>query len=317
MTTTSFPLSYVEGGPDANISHAQWRQLFSRAPGYYDPDENGMNLTLSSTDDTATVSTGKYGFKGFALRVTAAHGLTLAAAVGSAKTYSIGIMYDPAKESDPAGPLYLAAPLKTGIATATPSGGDFETLYEVTRQPSQVLSQAVPIDLRTWAYGAIFRATDATPDPAAYAYGQVLVQTNPTGTFLLDLLVRRGGSDAPYWQSLTAPSWAALSLPSGITATGSTAAQWGRSAGKIELAGLVKRSSGALFVAGTEYTVSTQFGGAYAPHQPRRFFVDSGFNGSGSGARCFVSSAGVVTVRAPYDTDVISLDGVAWHPKGS
>ncbi|MGN6245105.1 MAG: hypothetical protein ACTHQ3_15745 [Motilibacteraceae bacterium] len=314
MTTTSYPIV------GTNIDHAQWMQLHSRPAGFFDPEHVGwFSITLSSTDDTATIGVGKYQFRGFAIRVTAAHALTLAAAVGSAKTYTIGIMYDPAKEADPAGPLYLAAPVKTAITV--PSGGDFCPLWDVTRQPSQVLSQAAIVDRRLWQYPLAF-ANANRPAPTDFSFGQVLITTGyPSGVGMLDIHLRSGstaGSEA--WTSLLSPSWQNMALATGLVVPYvSVPPQYARVAGRMELQGAIGRSGGTKFVAGTEYTVGS-FSAALAPIQNRRLVVAC--VGAIAFARVMVyaynsPTPGRVTLIPSVDCDSIHLDGIYWYPKGA
>jgi hypothetical protein len=212
MTTTSYPIK------DQPIPHSQWRSLFegrSGIIGYQAGRTSNLPLTLSSTDNTATVGTGRFDYRGFTLEVTAPHGLTLAPATSADIPYVIGIMYDPAKEGDTLGPLALFAQPKASLTV--PTGGSYVMLYGVTRKAATVLSQALPVDFRYYESSPIFWPQSPTgaasgllgtnPNPADFPYGQVLIQPYP-----YNVMVRRGGVGTENWDSVTNPAWADLQL---------------------------------------------------------------------------------------------------------
>lgn len=313
MTTTSFPIK------DVNISHTMWRDLFGATAGIFDPLNEGLGLTLSAVSDVATVATGKYRFRGFDLKVTVAHGLTLAAAVGSPKTHIIGILYTAADEDAADGPLSLTSYL----SGSEPDIDTFAPLYKVVRQPSQTLNLAAVTDLRQWVLPPIFRQGGALPDPADHGYGQILFQNFPESSSLRDVLVRGGGVGTEEWLPLLAPHGAGtddftdISLTSGLSAfSAGTTPYYTRAGGKFILGGSVKLTSGASFAVGQTYTVAS-FSGANAPRRARNLPVTTAYSGSGPAARVSVSTAGIVTFTTAAATSWFSLDGVDWFPKGS
>lgn len=173
MTTLSYPVT------GDNLTHAQWSKILRRQ---HQGVDSGMTLTLSAVSDDATIATGRCSFMGFELDVTVAHVLTLAA-VGTATTYVIGVLYDPALEDDAAGPLALTSGVKGSISI--PSGGALWPLYEVTRQPSQTLNLAATKSYRA-ARSSLLVSTAAAADPdPAFAEGS-LVLVRPTGVKVLD-----------------------------------------------------------------------------------------------------------------------------------
>jgi hypothetical protein len=322
VTTVSFPLTKVPAGPAANISHTMWRDTLSGSAGYFDPASAGMDLTLPSSGNNAQIATGKQRYRGFVLKVTATESVTLAAPTTTPLVYRIGIMYDPGRQADPAGPLYIYGGLKTGVAAATPVGGSFFPMWEITRGLSQTLDLASVIDMRQWVYGPIWRA-DGQPAPSSYPYGQELMVPMPPGTGMVKRMVRRGGAGSEWWHKESGPVWDAtedvhdLSLAGGISPFAGT--PWiSKSGGEFVIGGAVKRSSGN-FLANTTYTVSTltdAFRPLIAPGPT--FPAASSFSGAGMAARINVSSAtGVISIVCPVDTPWVSLDGARWFPKGS
>lgn len=178
MTTLSYPVN------KKNITSAMWSKLLRR--GHQGVDVS-FNLSLSSTSNVATISApSRINFMGFELEVTEAHGVTLASvASGSpAKTYVVGLMYDPANEGrDPGGPLSVAAFTKGAVTI--PDGGAWWPIWEVTRQPSQTLDQASVKSYRVARMSVLYADTGVSdPDPA-YAQGvQMIVRR--TGLKLLE-----------------------------------------------------------------------------------------------------------------------------------
>jgi hypothetical protein len=175
MTTNSRPVIYDEAAitagditaDDTNVTGTDWARLWVRDGGV----DSGISLTLSSTSDVGTISTGVGVWRGFILNVTAAHDVNLPA-VTSAKTYSVGVLLDPADFSTAAGPLSIAVFDKTAITI--PSGGGFWTLWEIDRIPATALSVST---VRTYRHGrgtpVIYCAT--LPLPEQYSFGQVAV----------------------------------------------------------------------------------------------------------------------------------------------
>jgi hypothetical protein len=173
MTTLSYP---VEG---KNYTSQQFSKIGRRQ---HQGVDVSMSLSLSSTSNDATVSTGRCNFMGYELEVSDPHVITLAA-VTSAKTYVIGVMYDPANEGlDPGGPLAIASFTKGAIAI--PAGGAWWPIWEVTRQPSQTLNLAT-VKLYRVARASLLYADTGVSDPdPAYAQGTQLI-VRPSGFKLL------------------------------------------------------------------------------------------------------------------------------------
>jgi hypothetical protein len=166
MTTESYPIEGV------NFTSQQFSKVLRRQ---HQGVDTGMSLSLSSTSNDATISTGRCNFVGFELEVTTAHVLTLPA-VTSATTYVIGVLYSPANEDlDPDGPLSIVSGVKGAVSV--PSGGAFWPLWEVTRQPSQTLNLATVVSYRVFRYSLLYAANGVTdPDPAFAQGGQLLVR---------------------------------------------------------------------------------------------------------------------------------------------
>lgn len=300
MTTSSFPIV------GQKIDHAQWRELMGRTAGFLNPSAAGLNLGLPvGGGNNATVSIGgPYQFRGFGLKVTATHSLSLPAATTAAKIYSVGIMYDPAKESDAAGPLALYA--AESNAVVIPSGGDFTSLYRVTRQPGETIDLATYTDLRQWAYQPIFRYDTIMPNPANYPYGQPLTQNVAAG-FGPDWFVRRGDAGTEIWDPLLSRPWSPLSLvggTSGYRAHLGATPQVRAVADYYELRGLLERTSGATFNAG--YTKVAALPSSIATLQ----VFAMGSSKSSGAANLNALTNGDLQVGTDGTTPWVSLDGI-------
>ena len=231
MTTTSHPIV------DVNVDHAQWRGLFSDvADGIVGADgssSSDLRLTLSSTDNTATIGLGRLRYRGFELEVTAAHALTLPAATSSPITYTLGVVYDPAKESDALGPLALAA------SATVPAGGSFMTLYQVTRQVGQVLSAATVAEFRTFCGPSLVVLPGATKP----------VTGVPVGAHLWDgadlwVMTHNAGRTGKQWSNITNPAWTTITLAASWS-PGVPAPAWRVKDGDVELSGFAGLASAA------------------------------------------------------------------------
>lgn len=314
MTTVSYPLS------NTNFTSAQWRQIFDGDNGIIGCDGGGttsLNLQLSSTDNTATVGLGKVHYRGFVLEVTAGHALTLAAAVGIPRTYTIGVMYDPAAEGTGPLSLYSAASLNITV----PAGGSYMELYQVTRAPSQILSQATRVDLRRYV-GPNIMLTANAPLPT----------DAPLGTRVWDgtndyVRVRNLSGTGADWSNLTSPTWQAITAVSsgaGATTTSTTLSgtQTPRSRlreGQVILTGTFAKTSGDGFANG-----SNQLGTLNAAHRPDRTIALSAACEQRNGyntVRVSIDSAGNVTAFTPSTVadfpHWVCLDGLAFTLKGS
>ncbi|WP_030526602.1 hypothetical protein [Phycicoccus jejuensis] len=178
MTTLSYPIN------KKNITTAMWSKLLRRQ---HQGVDVSTILTLSSTSNVATVSApSRLNFMGFELEVTEAHDLTLPAVTAGnpAKTYSIGVMYDPALEGRyPEGPLSLEVYTKGSIPI--PAGGAWWPIWEVTRRESQTLDLAAQKSYRVARVSTLYADTGVSnPDPA-YAQG-VQVVFRRDGVWLLE-----------------------------------------------------------------------------------------------------------------------------------
>lgn len=318
MTTSSYP---VVG---ANIDHAQWRALESGMDGLFDTDASTadrerLGLDLSDLGTTARIKRGKVRFKGFAMTCSANHDLTLPAAGGSPVLYAVGVMYDPALEQNPAGPLYLNAQVKA--SQVIPSGGAYLPLYEVTRNPGQVLSAAAVVDLRRYV-GPSLLLPDAFP-LTGYSF--------PVGTQAIragQQLVRvpDAAGTGTEWQNLSAGSWTAIGLPSSVSAGGGTPPAFKKVNGVVHFRGSWVKTDGTKFApggGGGEYSLGTVPAG-YRPGNNVSFAVDHGFDATATGARVLVSTAGVITAQVgpahnsttDGSTSRIRAEGVIYPAEG-
>lgn len=318
MTTTSYP---VVGD---NVDHAQWRSLESGVDGLIDTDASTadrerLGLDLSDLGTTAHIKRGRVRVKGFVLQVTAAHDLTLAAAVGSPVVYSVGVMYDPALESNAAGPLYLNAQVKS--SQVIPSGGAYRPLYEVTRNPSQVLSQAAVLDLRRYVGPSLVLADNFPLTGYDFPAG---TQAWRAG----ELMVRRPNSagTAMEWVRTGTPTWTAIALPSSVAAAG-TAPAVSKVNGLSVMRGAWRKADNSDFAVGGgtggAYSLGTLPVG-YRPGVAVSFTVDHGFDATATSARVVIQPSGVITgqVGPAYNatitgaTSAIRADGVIFPAEG-
>lgn len=294
MTTESYP---IEG---KNFTSGQWSTIMRRQ---HQGVDAGMTLSLSSTSNDATISTGRLNFLGFELVVTSAHVVTLAAATGSPVTYVIGVVYDPADENaDPDGPLSIASGVKGSITV--PSGGVLWPLWEITRQPSQTLNLASVVSYRTARYSLLFAANGVSdPDPAFAQGGQVLVRR--TGLKVLD-----GGS------------WFDVKDDTGDQSAGVTnGAGWANNGTKwsvlngVTFLDVIARRSGAAFTASSTGSLADQTILVLpAAARPKRMWVGGGsISVAGGGSygcdvRVYPSGTVSLTATAPSLTVASSSD---------
>lgn len=140
MTETSFP---VVNKP---LSDGQWKTI-ALGIGQGIIDRGGFPYRLSARSDTAdtvTIDVDRVTKKneaildGFAHQIDAPKVLRIPA-VSKATTYEIGLVYDPAKAETAEGPITLTVWTSPGDYTV---GKSRLVLYTITRQPSQVLTQA-------------------------------------------------------------------------------------------------------------------------------------------------------------------------------
>ncbi len=318
MTTTSFP---VVGD---NIDHAQWLRVMAGADGIVDSDASSADrewfgLDLSDTGNTAKVKRGKYKLRGFVLQCTAAHGLTLAAAVGSPVVYTVGVMYDPALEADPAGPLYLTAQVKTALVI--PSGGVYNPLYEVTRSPSQVLSQAAVVDVRRFVGHSVYLQPSFPLTGVSFPLGTVAYRNGERLVRVPD--VAGTGTE---WLNLSKPAWQNLSLPSSVRSLGA-AVQYAKVNGITTLSGAWEKTDGSSFAPGGGTSGWYSLGSLPAGYRPGRtwtFGVDHGFDATATAARVQVLTDGTVRgqVGPAHSTTItgatgfIRADGVSFPAEG-
>jgi hypothetical protein len=186
-----------------------------------------------------------------------------------------------------------------------------QPLYLIRSTAGQAQLQEIA-DIRQWASPPIWRLDNTIPDPALYRYGQVVIQNVGIGS--TDILIRRGTPGTESWTSLLRPKWVTVNPVSGIVAASGLTGRVTKSGGKVTLEGSFKRSSGESFAANTIYSLFTLPTG-YGPDRDQQQWINSGFEGSGSGARILINAATrAVTVTAPYDTPFISIDGVTFFP---
>jgi hypothetical protein len=305
VTVESFPVK------DLPIRHEMWSKLFDGPRGVMDGTSAGLPLSLSSVSNIATVTECRIALKGFVLEVTGTAELTIPPAVGTPKTYQIGVMYNPADEAAPAGPLSLQAILKTSVST--PVGGAWLPLKEVTRQPSQVLSSAAVSDLQQWVSNPIWRSATTLPPASGAPYGQMIVQ-NVAGAGV-DVMVRTGNPGAETWSSMLRPKWVNLPLAGGIKAYTGYAPRYTLSGGRVHMEGIVERTSGADFADGQLYLVGT----LPAILAPDRAVLDFGSRIMQAGsidARVHIDILGRLTVESPVNCQNIRIDNMSWFPKG-
>lgn len=293
MTAISWPVK------DAPIVHALWREEFAGQDGITD-DTGGdaFKLTLPGSGDVATIAAGgKYRLRGFVLQVTVAHNVTLpAVSSGPAKTYDIGLKYDPSLEAAAAGPIAIFA-AETG--TYSPSGGTaYVVLHKVTRSAAQVLSAAAVADLRTWAAATYYGA--AGSHVLSYPVGARLIL--PSGVELLRVPQVSGGVVVgTQWRSTSNPAWTSLTLASGMRLyTGQP--QYARIGNELVLRGSVERSNGADLAAGGVTVVLGTLPAGLRPDATVRCAAATSIAGASIGGRLTIDAGSGDVQFAPIES---------------
>lgn len=292
MTTVSWPVR------EQPITHELWREEFAGADGITDDlAGDAFRLTLPSSGDSATIlGSGKYRLRGYILQVTADHTVTIPAVVsGAARTYAVGIKYDPALEAAASGPLTIFS-LQKG--TFAPSGGTaYSTLWEVTRSAGQVLSAASLLDARSWAASSHYGGSGA--HAGIYPVGARLVLSS--GLELLRVPdVVSGVVVGTRWRSLSSPVWSPLPLSSFLTTYQDTPS-YARLGSEVIVRGSVQRSlSQPIASAGTTAVIGTLPSG-YRPAILQRFPAAVSFAGSSVSGRLTVGTSGEIQFSPSHD----------------
>lgn len=142
---------------------------------------NSYNLTLSSTDNTATIAAGTSVVYGWNHSVSGTTTLQVPAVAGSntTRTHIIALTYDPADAVDPYPvQLNLYSGVEGGGAPALtpPTGGLILPLWQIVRSSGVVLSQSAVTDMRRWAGPSQALAVGSPLPSTAVPLGMVLHQ---------------------------------------------------------------------------------------------------------------------------------------------
>ena len=122
---------------------------------------------------------------GYYHRIDADHSISLPAISSGTRTYYVGLTYDPLKHAAPTGPVSIT------VTTSKPSGSGkvYLPLYEIVRQPNQLLSQATNRVKRVLISPTLSVASiDELPDPGTMMQGTLCQTSN------LNMIWRVSGS---------------------------------------------------------------------------------------------------------------------------
>lgn len=240
----SFPIT----GQD--ISDDEFRQMMIAVPSGI-ADEGGQPFWWANLDDvtntmqlTVSKTTGdaKAAMSGFFFRMTQDVTVSLPP-VSVATDYHVCLTYDPLRASHPEGPIsvvtYRGEPPTTG-------GRSHIVCWVVRREPSQLLSDVTPIQVRPKVAPQLTVDTaEQLPDPSSVLWGTTFVVSHGehAGTTW-----QADGADPSKgrpqrWDNLTNPQWKTLGKPAYITHL--LPSQYRIANGYLELRGWLGRSSGA------------------------------------------------------------------------
>ncbi len=251
MTTVSRPVVYdkdVHTPTDTytNLTGDMWADVMRTLS---TGRASGMAVSVAD-NNTATVAVGWGLWGGFKLDVNPAEVLSVPpiAAGGAAKTYSLGVLFDPAKLRDQAGPLSLKVFDKTAIDTS--GGKRFWTLREYDRKAGVALTATAVRTFDVISAGVSFEYDTAAPLPPAreYPYGHILLRDD--GWYR-----RGGGSGSETWFQITGDTgWTNVSAAPGAVPLGAgfdqMASRLTNHRTKRAFRGAVQRSDGGLWVTG-------------------------------------------------------------------
>lgn len=138
MAESSFPVL------EQPLTDQQWGQVtLGLGSGVLGATSGNYAYTnVNNATNTAQLSAGdgmaQAIVSGYYHRIDADHTISLPAISSGTRTYYVGLTYDPLKHADPSGPVSIT------VTTSKPSGSGkvYLPLYEIVRQPNQLLSQA-------------------------------------------------------------------------------------------------------------------------------------------------------------------------------
>lgn len=186
-------------------------------------------------------------------------------------------------------------------------GVESDQVLALVQITAGVQAPTAVVDMRTWPSKVVYALN--IPPAARYAQGTLLL--------VAGVLYRRSLSGStPVWVGENAPGWTNLTLASGYTAYSGATPLYRVTADRLELQGLIARTSGALL--DDVYTTVASVPSALAP--ARYMYVPCGTSsvaGTGStvgqagGAMCRVTSAGQIQVLCDNSfASFVSLDGI-------
>lgn len=178
MAETSFP---IKGVP---LTDQQWGQVtLGMGSGVLSAGGDPYGIVARDNgSDSITLGLGTGGLaqaivQGFYHRLEADQVVSVPA-VSGATTYYIGLTYDPTKHGAASGPVALT------VSTAKPSGSGkvYLPLYEIIRNPNQLLTDATFRNRRVYISPNLTASTQADLPPAGDMLTGTLCTTTDTGT---------------------------------------------------------------------------------------------------------------------------------------
>jgi hypothetical protein len=217
------------------------------------------------------------------------------------------VMYDPALETDPAGPLAVYSALKTAITI--PSGGSYLPLHEVTRSPSTVLSASTTADLRRYVGPSYtVQAVAALPADAPVGSSAYVAATDT-------VFVRRQNSarTAAEWRALDAPDWQTLNLGASYIAVSGATPRIVKHHGRAYIEGAIAKWNATAFVAGQIYsTAAGVIPDGYRPDRVCTVLCSRSITGDSLDARAVVYPDGHIEFTSTADVNSIRFDDGSW-----
>lgn len=185
-------------------------------------------------------------------------------------------------------------------------------LFLVRLTGGQSLVQEI-FDVRVWAGSPLWRAQSTIPAAAGFRHGQVLVQ-NVGGA--PDVLVRQGIAGTETWTRLLGPKWVNMTLATGMTAFNAYIPRYTLSGGKVHIEGIVKRTSGGAFTAGSWLLTTLPI--ALAPDRPVVALGTRVMESGSIDARVTIDVDGTINLESSLPTaTTIRFDNISFFPKGS
>lgn len=308
MDEISFPIA------EKALNSLQW-QAVSVATGSGIADRGGRPFwlrDLSNTTDSArltvstTTKTAEAGIMGFFFQMKKDVQVPLPP-VTSTTTYHIGLEFDPTRLKDETGPIRRVVHKNTIPYTG---GKIYLPLWEVTRKPNQLLSDAKVVQKRPKLSPQIHvDYPESMPDPRTQLWGTTcyIRLGDERGTRFVASGESEETGGPTRWDNITSPKWRPIAL-SGDLQPGSRRPEFRFANGYVEMRGFLDKGAGfstssSTFIGWTPNAEIPVFLVACGGGAGRQFNLSSRTGSSGRSDTLYVDT------RQP-DTTRLFLDGV-------